>query len=359
MVDLSQTDDLSHEQQVFHRLTPDFIQLQQLTLSQSHELEQLVHLELSQNPALELEPEPTFLEDMEPEERDDDWNQDCDKPLDEYETGDSLTPEEAERWDAYDISSSLEQAALGRWIECPERLDKALEDIRFYRFYGYLPDDADPQLHKDLAILERSISYQSLPSIQPTFKVTAEGDLVEARVVPGIAGNLKYRTGLGRYSDGAKKFIQMLDDRLSLLNSLASHILEDLQADFFRQPDRNTALRYLIPIPPKKVPKLGIKSPFNLDEKYLSKASDLPVSCNFGPFSFGFFLQSKAALVRLWVSTAYRAGIKGIEDQNRWIKDQIQSRSDKWDSEDRRHEFIKPLLEINVDDIKNARRSVE
>ena len=145
---------------------------------------------------------------MEPEERDDDWNEDYDKPIDEYETGDPSTSQEPDIIDSFDISANLEQAATQRFIEHPDQLEHALQCIDHYRVHGYLPEDADPQLQEDLAALENSISYQTSPSIYPTFEVMVEGDRVEANVIP-IGLNLKYVRGLGPSSTSAKNFIKL------------------------------------------------------------------------------------------------------------------------------------------------------
>jgi hypothetical protein len=338
-----------------HTLTADHIQLQQLVFSQSHKIEQKIDLELSQNPALEVEEEPDLLEDSAPEEHDDDWSQDYDKPADEYETGESLTLQKGKTWDAFDISTNLERAAIDHWSDQPERLRQALEDIDYYRISGCLPANSEPQLQDDLTALETSVSRQIQPSIHPTFEVTVHGDRVEA-YVPNTGLNLRYRRGFDAYSDRAQKFIQQLEDRHRLLSDLAHHILEILQADFFRQRDLDTALRYLIPVPVSKVSKLGIASPLKIDKKSLSKLGDHSVSCRFGMLPLNYFLQEKAGLVRLWVRLARKEGIATRKEQLDWTKNQIERRVSEWNPGDVRHDFVDTLRKITMDDIKNADR---
>ena len=101
---------------------------------------------------------------------------------------------------------------------------------------------------------------------------------------------------------------------------------------------------------------LQINSPFKIDKKYLSKLGDQLVSCRFGIFPLNIFLQNKAQLVRLWVNFAEKEKRITKKEQLYWIRNQIEKRSEKWDFNDLRHEFISPLKSITIDDIKYAWR---
>jgi hypothetical protein len=355
MVNFSQRQTHVQQHKFAHKLTPNIRTVQELTFLHQHQMMQRIDHELSQNHALELDPEPDFLEHMEPKERDDDWNEDYAKPIDEYETGDPSTSQETETIDFFDISANLEQAAIQRFIENPDQLEHALQDIDYYRIHGYLPEDADPQLQEDLAALENSTSYQTSPSIYPIFEVMVEGDRVEANVVP-LGKNLRYVRGLGPSSTSAKNFIKNLNERNRLLNDLAYYILEILQGDFFRQHDFDSALRYLLPAPTDEINLLYKNSPFNIDVKYFSKLGDHLVLCRFGTFPLNYFIPSKAQIVRLWVKFAEKEKRRTKKEQLDWIREEIGNRIEKWDLSDIRHNFISPLKNITIDDIKNARR---
>ena len=355
MVEYSQKVTHTQEHRTAHKLTYDYRILQELTFLYEYQFEQRFMHELSQNPALELEKEPDLLEECEPEEHYDDWNEDYGKPIDEYETGDSLTPKEITTWDSFDIASNLEQSATQRFFMDPDRLEQALQGVDYYTIHGCLPEDADPKLYEDLAALEKSVPHQTIRPNNPTFEVIVEDDRVEADVVP-VGQNLSYVRGLEPYSTSAKKFIELINSRNKLLNDIAFQILETLQGDFFRQPDLDTALRYLVPVTIKKLSTLGIKSPFKIDEKYLSKLGDHLVSCPLGTFSLNCFLPQKAQLVRLWVDFAKKEGIDKKKEQLDWIGNQIKKRVMKWDSSDVRHEFISPLKSLTINDIKYERR---
>jgi len=341
-------------------LSAEGIQLQQLLLSQSHEIEQIVNQELSYNPALVIEEEPDFSEDMEPDEDGEEiWNQDFDKPYNEYETGERLKVEDGFDHDEYDIASKLQQTVIEYFDDNPQDIDCALRDINLYRISGELPVDADNQLREDLKILQKSMSYTALPSISPTFEVLEESGNVEVYIVSTIADSLNYRKGFGKYSNRAKKFINQTNRRSLYLSNLATWILKNIQGEFFRQTDINEALKYLIPVTVKNIAGLEIDFALKLDKKMMSKLSDLLVACKFGVFPLGFFLPSKAVTVRLWSDLAQKSGITKIKDQCESIKQQFRKRIDGLDSDDRRLDLLKPLLEINVNDIKNARKKVK
>lgn len=355
MADFSQAPAHAQTHKFAHKLTPNIMTVQQLTYLHQHQLMQRIDHELSQNPALESETEPDVLEQTEPEENDDDWNPDFGKPPDEYETGDSLISQETITWELFDIPTNLEQAATQRFIDHPDQLEESLKHIDYYRIHGCLPEDADPQLHEDLRILEKSAQYQKSPSIYPTFEVMVEGDRVEAYAVPSGL-NLRYVSGLGPYTISAKKFIKCHHDRNRLLNDVAYYLLEVLQSDFFRQHDFDTALRYLLPVRIEDFSSLLGKQPFNIEKKYLSKLGDHIVSCHFGMFPLNVFLPKKSQVIRLWVQLAKKEKRVTKKEQLYWIWNQIENRVEEWDENDIRHKFIFPLKNITINDIKYARQ---
>jgi hypothetical protein len=355
MVKFSQRQKHIQKHKFSHKLTPNIRTIQELTLLHQQQIEQRIAHELSQNYALELEKEPDFLEQMEPKENDDDWNEDYGKPIDEYETGDPPTSQETEPLGFFDISADLELAATQRFIDHPDQLAQAMQCVDYYRIHGYLPEGADLQLHEDLAVLQKSASYQIFPSIHSTFEIVVEADRVEANVSP-MGLNLRYVRGLGSFSTKARNFIQALNDRNRLLNELAYYILETLQGDFFRQQDLDTALRFLLPVSIKELCTLPINMPFKLDKKYLSKLGDHLVACPFGTFPLNFFLQQKAQLLRLLVNFAIRDGMVTPKEQLEWIGDQIKKRVENWEINDIRYKFISPLKSATINDIKYARR---
>jgi hypothetical protein len=90
--------------------------------------------------------------------------------------------------------------------------------------------------------------------------------------------------------------------------------------------------------------------------KYFSKLGDHLVLCRFGTFPLNYFIPSKAQIVRLWVKFAEKEKRRTKKEQLDWIREEIGNRIEKWDLSDIRHNFISPLKNITIDDIKNARR---
>jgi hypothetical protein len=342
-----------YEHRTDHKFSLDLTQLQLLTLSHRHHIEQQIAQELCHNPALEIREEPSFLDDIEPQEREDDWNADYDKPEDEFETGDSSASKNA-AWDIFDIASNLEQAAIQRFRDNPGRLEHALRSVDYFRIHGYLAEDSAPELYEDLKELEKAVSYSTFPSLHPTFEVTVEDNRVEAYAFT-VGLNLRYVRGIRRQSSRARKFIKLLQDRKKLLDNVAYHILGILQEDFFCQDDFDKALRHLVPISSAKVGKL-ISSPFTLGTKYFSKLGDHLVSCSFGTIPLNLFLQDKASIVRLLLNFARNEGKTTKREQINWIANCIRERARKWEASDMRHEFIAPLMILTEDDIKYARK---
>lgn len=354
----------SHKQKIDQRISAGHSQLQNLIFSQTHRLEQIVQQELDQNPALDLEVEPIDDEDItNDDDADDLWNQDYDKRYDEYETGEAINADEYFDPVEYDIAENLQRAALDRIGGDEEKLDLIFEKIDFYRLNGYLPDDADNMLREELEILQKSTSYSSLPSSEHTFEVTVLSDNVQVNVIPTAGDYLICQKGLGKYSDRAEKFIKRINDRATFLNYLAANVLENIQADFFHQEDLNSALLHLVPIETNTISESNLKDlnlnfSFKLDKQFVSKVCDLTVKCKFGIYPFGFFLPSKMGLLKQWVKHANENGISTIKDQCNWIKEIWNDRKKKWDFNDRRHNLVKPLLAVNANDIKNARKAI-
>ena len=138
---------------------------------------------MAQNPALELYEEPFIYEDIERnDDKTENWNQDFDKPYDEYETGEPIERREIFDGDAKDLALGLEQAAIEYAGDDPQSLASLSESINFYRTTGALPSDANKKLQDDLRILEKSISDKSLPNESPTFEVYEESGNVHVRV---------------------------------------------------------------------------------------------------------------------------------------------------------------------------------
>ena len=339
------------------KLSAEGIQFQQLLASQNYEIDQIANQELAQNPAMYMKDEPHFSEDMPTDVDDKDiWNQDFNKPYDEYDTGERSKVEEDFDWDEYDIASNLQQTIIDNVDDTSQDIARALKDINLYRIRGALPEEADSQLQKDLKILQKSISYTALPSISPTFEVIEESGDVEVHIVSTIADSLNYRKGFGKYSARAKEFIDRINRRSIGLSNLATWILKDIQGDFFRQNDINEALKYLVPITFKNIADSGIDFALTLGKKMPSKLRGLLVASKFGILPLGFFLPSEAALLRLWNDVAQKSGRTKIKDQCVWIKEQFQRKIDGLDSGDIRIDLMKPLLDINSSDIKNARK---
>ena len=338
-------------------LSQNYIQLQNLIISTTHEITQTIREELAQNPALELYEEPFIYEDIERnDDKTENWNQDFDKPYDEYETGEPIERREIFDGDAKDLALGLEQAAIEYAGDDPQSLVSLSESINFYRTTGALPSDANKKLQDDLRILEKSISDKSLPSESPTFEVYEESGNVQSVLIQTIADSLIYRNGFGKYSDKAKEFIDRINARFTSLSNLATIIFEKIQGDFFRQSDLKNALLSLVPLSTKNLSDLEMEFSLKIDKKLISKLSDLLVSCKFGLFPLGFFMPSKAALLRLWLHLALPEKTSKINDQCEWVKQQAAQRIESWDKNDMRIDLLKPLLDISANDIKNAKR---
>ena len=185
-----------------------------------------------------------------------------------------------------------------------------------------------------------------------------ESGNVKVVLIPTIADSLTFIRGHGKYSEMAKEFIDRLFKRATSLNNLAVEILEKIQGDFFRQTDLNQALLTLIPIPAKRLLDLKIDFSLSLDKKLISKLDDLSVACKFGVFPLVFFMPSNAAILRLWLHLALPKEISKLNDQCEWVRQQVAERIKIWDSNDMRIDLLRPLLAVNTNDIKNARKQL-
>ena len=106
MPNISQTTSQNQKQGNRAVLSPDFIQLKSLITSHNNEINQIVHKEVAQNPALEIFRNPDFADDIkaDDDQTDESWNQDFDKPYDEYESGEA--------------ANSKKQFCLGSYGRC-------------------------------------------------------------------------------------------------------------------------------------------------------------------------------------------------------------------------------------------------
>jgi hypothetical protein len=351
-----QTSTQNQNQNNKRKLTQGYIQLKNLIFSHNQEIIQTTYQKLSQNPALVLEGEPDFPEDMDHEnDESDEWNQDFDKPHDEYETGEPAVGSlEFEENDS-DTASWLERAAFDHTANEPLK-SSALNCIDHYRVNGALPAETDKKLKTDLCILESSISIKKLMQDEPTFEVYEDSDGIHAALLPTITDSLTYIEGYGGFSEKAKKYVNQINKRAISLNNLASTLLVNIQGDFFRQLNYENSLLALVPVSKNNLIDLNIDFHLKINTKILSRLYDLSVICTFGKFPLGFFMPSKAALVKLWVKHVVPKEISNIEQIIHWIKDKIDEKIKNYRPDDPRLDLIKPILDINTNDIKNARR---
>ena len=261
MPNISQTTSQNQKQGNRAVLSPDFIQLKSLITSHNNEINQIVHKEVAQNPALEIFRNPDFADDIKADDDQTDqfWNQDFDKPYDENESGEAANSKKQFAWEGIDVALGLEQSALEYAGDNPKSLSSIYSNIDIYRNTGTLPVDADKKFQDDLQILEKSIFDKSLPNESPTFEVYEDSGKVHAVLIPTVADSLIYRKGFGKYSYKAKQFIDRVIDRTVSLSNFAVEILEKLQGDYFRHADFKNALLNLIPVPTETISELKIE----------------------------------------------------------------------------------------------------
>ncbi len=360
MSDLIQGNSQSQNQNTQTRLSADHIQFQKLVIASTHELDQIVHQKLATNPALELNEEPDFCEEVRDDHGDqENWAQDFDKPYDEYESGEPLASHADYNGYNDDIYSRLEQAALEYTENGMKSSPEFFQNIDYCRTTGSLPVNESEKLKNDLQILEKSLSQKLQFIDSPIFKAYDENDSINVLLLPTIADSLTFRKGFGKYSLKAEKFINNCVNRAVNLNNLANTLLLNIQGDFFRRAEFKEALLALTPISSKNLQDLDIKFSLTLDKKLISKLSDLTVECKFGIFPLGLFIPSKAALLRLWLNMALPSEISSINDQCEWVKEQVYLRIKCLDPNDMRKNLLEPLLEISANDIKNARKKLK
>jgi hypothetical protein len=359
MPKISQTTSQNQKQGNRAVLSSDYIQRRVLITSHNHEINQIVHKEVAQNPAFYTFRNPDFADDIkdDDDQTDQSWNQNFAKPYDENESGEAANNKKQFAWADIDVALGLEQSALEYAGDNIKSWSSIYSNIDIYRNTGKLPADADKKFQEDLQILEKSIFYKTLPNDSPTFEVYEDSGKVHAVLIPTVADSLIYRKGFGAYSYKAKKFIDRVIDRTISLSNLAVEILEKLQGDFFRNADFKNAMLNLTPIPTETISDLKIeKFTLKRDKKLISRLSDLSVSCKFGMFPLGLFMPSKAALLRIWLYLALPKEISRITDQLEWVKQHAEKRVRGWEPNDMRIDLMRPLLDTTANDIKNAKR---
>jgi len=335
------------------------LQTQSIIMMPIHELEERIDMELMQNPALELEDpladeedDADLLEDSD----DDQWNEDFDKPIDEMETGGHDTEG---IFDVDDICASLERVAVDRWGDNAKRLEEAIQSIDDYRQSGIISDDI---LIADLTELEAIPKKQPSFPICPDIEVVTDNGEVEVRLVNNKGDYLKSTTGMGKDTIKAQKFIADIQHRKRVLQKLCDLVLAELQKDFFLTKDFPAALLDLLPIQIPVLCGLITDELFKTKSsmgKFIYRTENLMVSCHHGCFPFNFFLPSDPAILLLLITEAKRNGQMKQEDQRQWILEQSKNRVSMWPPDDSRHEFIKSLINVSIDDIKYANKKAK
>lgn len=352
MVALSQRTGQAQIQQ--QTALPMLLQTQSIIMMQTQELEERIDMELRQNPALYLED--PLADDEEPldlQEEDEDHYEDFDKPSDEYETGDRYIED---KFKVDNKISALENIAVDLWGDEPERLKKALNAIDEYRQSGIMSDDI---LREKLIELEAVPGNQKSFFKRPDITVTTDNGQVEVSLVHNKGDYLKYKSGMGNNTTRAQAFINDIDKRKIFLQKLCDLVLAVLQKDFFLAEDSRVAFLNLLPISVPILCNLITDELFPTKsslEKFIYRAENLIVSCDHGNFPFTFFLPSEPSLILLWINEAKGNGKIKQEEQLQWIKTQIEKRVSTWAANDRRRDFVQPLIDINIDKIKYANK---
>lgn len=332
-------------------------QLQEVVISQVQTLNLQIMQELAQNPSLALE-EDYISPDEEFDEDPEGWNPDFDKPEDELETGDWKSQVETEDDDLLDVAGALERTAEEKCGEDSKGLEKALECIDVYRATGKLPKDADKWLSASLTEIKKRYSESQTPFSAPTFQVKVVDDRVATMLTHSLADRLKVNSSVKGFDARATKFIEQRRNRFLTLTGIAHNILQEIQGDFFRQSNLKDALLTLLPLPLKKIQKLDIHSPVKIDKTYKSKLGNLLVESDLGTFSLALFWPEQAAVVRMWVRSAQELGISKPSDILVWMKKEIEIRRNKLATSDQRRELIDALLEVNSEDVRNAKKKI-
>lgn len=332
------------------------LQTQSIIMMKTQELEERIDIELMQNPALELDDPSTDEEDasdLQEDNTDEPWDEDCAIPIDEIETG---YHNDDKIYGVDDVSSSLERIAVDRWGDNPERLKKAIKAIDDHRQSGIMSDDI---LANDIVALESIPWNQNTFTDRPDIEVVTDNGQVDVCLVNNKGDYLKHKTGMGKDTIKAKKFIDDIQQRKRFLQKLCDLLLADLQRDFFLGNDFRFALLNLIPIQVSGLSDFIMDELFSTKlslEKFIYRAEKLTVSCCHGSFLFNLFLPNKPSLLLLWIREAEGNGKLRQKEQQKWIIGQLKDNVSKWPADDRRRGFIQPLANISIDDIKSAKK---
>ena len=348
----------SHAHSKSNRLSQKSIILQSLVFAQHFKIEQEIFQALLQNPALRNFDEVDSIDKLEQDAGEYEWNDDFDRPIDEWETGETTIDQDDENNALSNISDELEQAALNIYDNNPKELAHAFQCIDHYRTHGMFPQNVDSQLHETALSLEKTQILTSALHTAYDFEVEVEQDKIEVYVVP-IGNGLYYINKIKGFSVSAKNLIKIINDRNTILCNFGDFVFKNIQKDFFLSNQLEDALRALIPVSVEKISEHFKNSPFKIDKKYVSKLGDHLVKSKFGILPLNVFLSNKAQLIRIWVGFAYENGIVKEKQQLEFITRKISERLATWDEHDMRHEFSSPLKEITIVDIKNARRYVK
>jgi len=336
------------------------------------ELEELTFQELAKNPEIELL-EATDLREGFVKEDPLGLDPGFTEPADEFEDGERI---DLEGDNAFDIAFALEKAAEERYGEDEDKLSGALQAIDEYVLTGRMPDQGDDWLRDTLVRLRKEYSGLSseprLSSTSPTIRVDVHDSKVVAVVNRSMADRVRVRAGVEKLSKRTQAFFQKRRERVLILNAIATHVLEDIQADFFLS-DLRSALLALIPLPitsspglPPRSPKLleywkllesvveklGAGSHSRINKSRLIRLGQLSVSSQLGVFPLALFWPQKAALVRVWVRAAEESGCNTVKAIREWLLPKLQERAAALSGH--RLELFKPLLNLTEDDIRNA-----
>jgi DNA-directed RNA polymerase specialized sigma54-like protein len=325
-------------------------------------LEEIVELELAENPFLveevqdnrETETSDSALSDPESEGDSVAWNDDFDRPADEYETG------EFEE----DINDEDRELIYPVVYQQGENYDEPLRDLMCtgQKKLDYGVTD-ESEMKREREPLDLLLPYCPPPD-RPTFTVDVSDNGVVVRIVPTLADRVAFShldvpksKSIKDLTDRAHSFLSSLKERRRFLESIGRILLEDIQAHFFLQSNIEDAIKHLIPIKTQDLNTLGFTCPIKMEKATWSRIGDLVVEHQLGMFKLETFWPSHAALLRAWVHFAYQEGYEKRQSQLTWIKHQVEEIAEKHNSHQTRLELLQPLLNIGEVDIKNARSS--
>jgi len=333
------------------------IQTQSIIMMQTQELEARINLELMHNPALELEDSMFDEEDLSNQQEEEGrWDEDFDIHIDEMETG---LRNDQDTYELADLNTSLERHAIDRWRDNPERLGKAIRAIDDFKHSGTMTDE---EMIHDLSDLEALHSLQKDILTYPDIEIIINNGQVEAYLVQNKGDFLKYKPHMGNDTQKAKKFIADIQNRKRVLQKLSDLLLTELQRNFFLENELSGALLNLLPLRISDLSNYFTDELFSSKssmEKFIYRSENLIVSCPLGLFPFNFFMPGKPAILLMWIKEAQNNRKVKQEEQREWIIDQFENRMNKWPFDDRRCDFPHPLLNISIDDIKNANKKAK